>query len=109
VWQWLPTGPGYHYDHVLPFEPRLDVINWFCSQWWAAGFNNVKTVSWLRVYTLAWVYPRVWWVWLTISLQELLAASCGESFSFTNHRTLSISKVEMGCLLLQIGGTRQQV
>jgi len=27
VWQWLPTGPGYHYDHVLPFEPRLDVIN----------------------------------------------------------------------------------
>ncbi len=24
VWQWLPTGPGYHYDHVLPFEPRLD-------------------------------------------------------------------------------------
>ena len=26
VWQWLPTGPGYHYDHVLPFEPRLDVL-----------------------------------------------------------------------------------
>ncbi|XP_024384400.1 F-box/kelch-repeat protein At5g15710 [Physcomitrium patens] len=24
VWQWLPNGPGYHYDHVLPFEPRLD-------------------------------------------------------------------------------------
>lgn len=27
VWQWLPTGPGYHYDHVLPFEPRLDVLS----------------------------------------------------------------------------------
>lgn len=26
VWQWLPSGPGYHYDHVLPFEPRLDVV-----------------------------------------------------------------------------------
>jgi hypothetical protein len=26
VWQWLPNGPGHHYDHVLPFEPRLDVL-----------------------------------------------------------------------------------